>query len=119
MLSGQALHDALSTDSVAVWLFDDTPINRARSPAKLLALLAHGRPVVAEAVGEVPRLANRSATLIAPGDTAGLVESAVSLLRDPRARSALGGRARLATQTQATWTERAEWLERAYQAICT
>ena len=32
------------------WLFDDNTINAARSPVKLLELMAHGRAIVAEAV---------------------------------------------------------------------
>jgi len=118
-LTGPALATVLEADSVALWLFDDNPINRARSPIKLLELLAHGRPVVAEAVGEVRALCGAGARLVAPGDASRLIECAVALLASPRERNYLGEQARAAMREGATWRRRATELARAYAAMYT
>jgi glycosyltransferase involved in cell wall biosynthesis len=118
-LPAEALAGALGVDSVALWLFDDNPINRARSPVKLLELLAHGRAVVAEGVGEVSTLADGAALLVAPGDTETLVEEAIRLLTDSIARRRLGQQAQVAMQRGASWRARAEQLSAWYSSTYT
>lgn len=112
-----ATRDALlAQDSVALWLFDDTAINRARSPAKLAELLAHGRPVVAEAVGEVPALAGDAAWLVPARASTALVEAAVRLLTTPDLRQAYAARARTHAAAHLSWSTRAQRLAAAYTA---
>jgi hypothetical protein len=114
MLRGQELADALSADSVAIWLFDDNPINRARSPAKLLELLANGKPVAAESVGEVARLPPSVVRAAPAGDPAGIVRATLLLLTETDTRLRLAQDARTYAATCCTWQHRAADLERFY-----
>ncbi len=114
LLTGEALAQILELDSVALWLFDDNAINRARSPAKLLELLAHGRAVVAEGVGEVPRLAGRAARVVAAGDGPTLVACTVDLLQKREERCRQADQAREAVGREAGWADRAACVETAY-----
>ena len=114
-LRGPALHAALETDAVGLWLFDENRINLARSPVKLLELLAHGRPTIAEAVGEVAPLAGSGAQLVEAGATAELVRRATWLLRDRAARHEQAQQAR-ASMAAHNWALRAHALEEAYRS---
>jgi glycosyltransferase involved in cell wall biosynthesis len=118
MLTGEALHAVLEADAVALWLFDNNRINVARSPVKLLELMTHGRPLVAEAVGEVPRLAGTGARLVRAGDTAELARQATTLLQDRTERQEQARRAR-ASLAANTWSARAQALDRLYGVQCT
>jgi glycosyltransferase involved in cell wall biosynthesis len=118
LLRGQAIEQVLAQDSVALWLFDTTPVNVARSPVKLLELMASGRPVVAEAVGEVPALAADGARLVGPGDQQALIEAAVQLLENHAQREVLGRHAR-DRAAGLCWTRRAADLEAHYRSLCT
>lgn len=104
----------LSSAHGAIWLFDDTPINRARSPAKLLELLAMGLPVIAEDVGETRALIGRGGVLIPPTSREALVAATVRLAdsRDTRLELATAARRRIADT--ATWSHRAASLEDTY-----
>ncbi|HLI28516.1 MAG TPA: glycosyltransferase [Chloroflexota bacterium] len=113
---GAARDTLLAQDSVALWLFDDTAINRARSPAKLVELLWAGRAVVAEAVGEVPALAGGAACLVPPGAHEALVEATVGLLTTPALRHAYAARARARAGAHLDWPARARRLAAAYTA---
>ena len=50
-----ALPAHVAAADVALYPLDDTLLNRAKCPAKLVELMAAGRPVVAESVGEAAR----------------------------------------------------------------
>jgi glycosyltransferase involved in cell wall biosynthesis len=65
-------------------------------PLCVLEAMAHGRPVVATAVGGIPELIEDGVTglLVAPGDVAGLRASLERLLADPVLRRRLGRAAR-------------------------
>ena len=64
----------LRSCDVAIYLMDDTLINRCKCPVKLADLIAAGVPVAAEDVGQVPEYVINGATgLLRPsGDSAGL-----------------------------------------------
>ncbi|HEY7064004.1 MAG TPA: glycosyltransferase [Chloroflexota bacterium] len=114
LLTGSELGEALTGDAVALWLFDDNAINRARSPAKLLELLAYGKALVAEAIGEVPGLVGDAAvltTLTAPAET---VRATVELLSMPERCAELGCAARRRAGAHATWRSRARALVSSY-----
>jgi glycosyltransferase involved in cell wall biosynthesis len=107
-------HRVLSSAHGAIWLFDDTPINRARSPAKLLELLAMGLPVIAEDVGETRALIGRAGVLVPPCSREALI-AAVARLADSRdTRLELANAARRRIAAAATWLDRAATLERTY-----
>lgn len=103
---------------VALYPLDDTLLNRSKCPAKLVELMAAGRPVVAEQVGEAARY-------MVPGETGLLVESgnseafaaAVSgLLREPARARQLGAEAQDRVWARYHWDVLAQEVERAYAA---
>jgi glycosyltransferase involved in cell wall biosynthesis len=76
------------------------PSYREGLPLCVLEAMAHGRPVVASAVGGIPELVEDGATgfLVEPGDVAGLRAALERLLADSALRRRMGraGRARIA-----------------------
>src|SRR5437588_377387 len=76
------------------------PSYREGLPLCVLEAMAHGRPVVASAVGGIPELVEDGVTgyLVEPGDVGGLRAAIERLLADPALRRRLGraGRARVA-----------------------
>jgi len=82
-------------------------------PLALLEAMAAGTPVVATAVGGVPRVVENGVTgrLAAPGDAAGLAAAIGELLADPEGagQMALAGQARVrATYGAPAWADRLE-----------
>lgn len=70
---------------------------REGAPLSVMEAMAMGKPVIATAVGGVPELVIHRATglLVAPGSRSDLVRAMRSLVDDPRARRAMGRRARV------------------------
>lgn len=99
------------------WLpLTDSNANRGRFPLKLTDYLAVGRPVVATAVGDVPRFLEDGATgLLSPDDPAVFAEKTIELAADPARREAMGCRAREAAETRLAWSRLAEELEGLYK----
>jgi glycosyltransferase involved in cell wall biosynthesis len=85
------------------------------TPLVVLEAMAHGLPVVATTVGDVPVLIRdgREGFLVPPGDTAGLAEAITRLLHDVSLRSAMGARARFRFEEHFTIAAMAD----AYAAI--
>jgi glycosyltransferase involved in cell wall biosynthesis len=50
----ELLPELFACADLAVYPFEDTPVNRAKCPAKLTELLRSGIPVVADKVGQIP-----------------------------------------------------------------
>ncbi|MEA3341522.1 MAG: glycosyltransferase family 4 protein, partial [Chloroflexota bacterium] len=73
----ETLLDHFAQADVAIYPFDDTLVNRAKCPVKLLELLAAGVPVVAEAVGQNREYVRHTETgwLVEPGDAAAFAEA--------------------------------------------
>jgi glycosyltransferase involved in cell wall biosynthesis len=92
---------------------DPTAINRARSPAKLLALLSHCKPIVVEAVGEAPALVGQAGLLVAAGRELDFAAAAGRLIRDGELRARLSETAARRAAVEC-WPQRAEAVERAY-----
>jgi glycosyltransferase involved in cell wall biosynthesis len=64
-------------------------------PNAVLESLAHGRPVVASAVGGVPEVLDRGGgILIRPGDPEALAKAIITLLADPALVADLGAEGR-------------------------
>lgn len=112
----ERLTEAFARAALAIYPFDDTLINRAKCPVKLLDLLAAGVPVVAEAVGEIQELIRHGETgwLIPPGDEEGFARAVLALLGDPERRSRLGAAAAREVRQTRSWERLAEVAERAY-----
>jgi glycosyltransferase involved in cell wall biosynthesis len=100
---------------VALYLLDDTLLNRAKCPMKLVDLLLAGVAVVADDVGQAGEyiVNERTGFLTMPGDTAGMARLASELLRDPMKRNEIGVAARADILERWTWTKQGEGIERA------
>jgi len=106
----------LAAADLALVPMDDTLINRARSSAKLLELMAAGLPIVAGRVGQVAEYIEdgRSGMLVAPGDPAALARATLALLADAALRERLGQGARARIAEHYTWDRLAADAEHAY-----
>src|SRR5262249_62102772 len=102
--------------ALALARMNDTLINRARSLAKLVELMAAGLPIVAGRVGQVAEYIEdgRSGLLVAPGDPADLARATLALLADAPLRERLGQGAREHVARHYTWDLLAGEVERAY-----
>ncbi|MCA9995111.1 MAG: glycosyltransferase family 4 protein [Anaerolineales bacterium] len=107
----------LACADVAVYLMDDTLLNRTKCPVKLADMVAVGLPVVAEAVGQVPEYVvhNHNGRLRSSGDVTGLTADLVALLQQKEERERLGENGRLHYQTHFAWEQLAQRLERLYR----
>lgn len=105
-----------AASDLAICPFEDTLLNRARCPAKLVDLMAAGLPIVADNVGQVGEYVEHliSGWLVPPGDVDAFAEGVVRLLRDPDLRTALGAKARRRITEEFGWDKLAEVLQRAY-----
>ncbi|HJZ45547.1 MAG TPA: glycosyltransferase family 4 protein [Roseiflexaceae bacterium] len=107
----------LAGADLALAPMNDTLINRARSLAKLLELMAAGLPIVAGRVGQVAEYIEdgRSGLLVAPRDPADLARATLALLADAPLRERLGQGARERVARHYAWNLLAGEVERAYQ----
>lgn len=105
----------LAAGDVAVYLLDDTLVNRAKCPAKLTELLLAGVPVVADAVGQAKEYIDpASGMLCSAGDTAEMADKAVDLLLDPEKRAMTARASRSYLLEHFGWGDHAAGLERFY-----
>jgi colanic acid/amylovoran biosynthesis glycosyltransferase len=81
------------------------PSYREGLPLCVLEAMAHGKPVVASAVGGIPELVEDGVTgfLVEPGDVAGLRAAIERLLADPMLRRRLGLAARARVAERCSW----------------
>ncbi len=107
-----------AASDLAVCPFEDTLLNRARCPAKLVDLMAAGLAVVAEDVGQVGEYIEHlvSGYLVRPGEIEAFATGVVQLLRDEKLRVTLGVRARRRIMDEFSWPKLAEVAESAYAA---
>lgn len=106
----------LATADVGIYLMEDTLLNRTKCPVKLADMISMGLPVVAEAVGQVPEYVvhRRSGLLRAAGDTEGLTQDLVLLMRDEALRRRLAAGARAHAAQHFTWETLAARVAQAY-----
>lgn len=119
----EQLPDCLAAADAALYLFDDTLINRTKCPAKLAELAACGIPTAAERVGQIAEYLQHgeSGLLAEPGDVAGLVLSTYQLLTDRSVAQRVGQAARQRMAALFGWEKRADELAQFYQrmvAVC-
>jgi glycosyltransferase involved in cell wall biosynthesis len=81
------------------------PSYREGLPLCVLEAMAHGRPVVATAVGGIPELVEDGVTgfLVEPGDVTGLRAAIERLLADPVLRKRMGRAARTRVAERCSW----------------
>jgi glycosyltransferase involved in cell wall biosynthesis len=104
--------------ALAIYPFEDTLINRAKSPAKLLELLEAGVPVVAEGVGEIREFIRDGETgwVVGPGRVDAFSDAVTRLLLDRGLRESIGDRAAVDVRTRLSWDLSADAVEKAYAA---
>jgi glycosyltransferase involved in cell wall biosynthesis len=115
--SGADLAALLGRDAVAIYPLDDTPLNRAKCPAKLVQLQAAGRPVVADAVGEALSYVADGETgfLVPPGDDAAFARAVARLLVDGPLRARQGAAAARRARERFSWDRLCAGLEAFYR----
>jgi glycosyltransferase involved in cell wall biosynthesis len=109
--------DYLAAGTVALYPFKDTPLNRAKCPAKLTELLLAGLPVVADRVGQIPEyLAPQLRGLLcAPGDHAAMADRCAELLLDRERCRELGALGRSYILDTYSWSRYADLLLEFYR----
>ena len=107
----------ISLGDVAIFPFDDTPLNRAKCPSKLVELMVVGKAIVADKVGEIVEYIEdgESGILVSPKDTRQFAENVVRVLRDESLRRRLGENARSRIWKAFTWRKSALKTEQAYR----
>jgi glycosyltransferase involved in cell wall biosynthesis len=115
------LPNVFATADVALYPLDDTLLNRAKCPMKLVDLLLAGVPVVADAVGQAREYVRDGITgaLVHPGDVDAMVHQSIDLIRDPRRRQAIGAHAREDMLANWTWAQQVEAIDLALREVTT
>jgi len=89
----------LAVGDVAIYPFDDTPLNRAKCPGKLVELMAAGKAIVAENVGQIGEYIKdgESGLLVDPDDILSFSSEVIDVLKDDELRLGLcvGARRRI------------------------
>lgn len=100
---------------VAIYPCDDSLINRAKSHVKLLELMAAGKAIVADSVGEIAEMITprESGALVSPSQSEDLARMAVELLEKSELRSRLGETAMARAQEHYDWDKLATRVESA------
>ena len=109
----------LHTADVAVYLMDDTLINRSKCPVKLADLIAAGVPIVGEDIGQVSEYVLNGVTgyLRPTGDVAGLGERLVLLLQNNNKCAEFGLNAQRHYEANFSWNRLAARLDAVYSSL--
>ena len=110
------LRSYLSLGDAAMYLLDDTLVNRSRCAVKLAELMSLGIPVVADRVGQNAEYLRDevSGLLVDPEDDDAFAVSLVRVLRDPELRTRLGKNAAERVQTVFSWDRLVSQVKEAY-----
>ncbi|HUW10687.1 MAG TPA: glycosyltransferase family 4 protein [Anaerolineae bacterium] len=104
---------------VAMMPVNDTILARAKSPARLLDLMAAGVPIACHAVGEYKELLHEgpSGLLVPPGDHRALGLAVVRLLSDEALRRRIGQAAKQRVESAFSWRELSGVVEQVYMNL--
>lgn len=104
--------------ALLVPLFDDVR-SQARFPTKIGEYLAAARPIVTNAVGEIPQYFEDGvdAVVCPPGDALAFGERIAGLLRDPEAAAAIGRAGRALAEQRFHYALYADELRRGFTAV--
>jgi glycosyltransferase involved in cell wall biosynthesis len=85
--------------------FRDSPLLKSASPAKMLPIMASGKPVLLCSAGEGAQLVEQAQAgiVVTPGDFQGLATAIRRLLADPIAANQLGINGRIYIEQHLTW----------------
>ncbi|HEX8220382.1 MAG TPA: glycosyltransferase family 4 protein [Chloroflexia bacterium] len=111
----ERLPAVLSAGDVALYPMEDTLLNRAKSPVKLLEPMVMSLPIVAHRVGQAPEFLGDAGVLVEAGDLEAMSEAAAALLSDAERRRRLGEQARERVWAELNWERLSGVAERAYQ----
>jgi glycosyltransferase involved in cell wall biosynthesis len=106
--------DYVAAADIAVATFIDNEITRCKSPLKVAEYLAAGNPIVASAVGEVPRMVEGCGQLIRPGSVQDIVQAVLRYVNDPVLRRTHGEAGRRRAEETYNWEATARSLMQAY-----
>lgn len=86
----------LAVGDVAIYPFDDTLLNRAKCPGKLVELMVAGKAIVADRVGQIAEYIQdgESGVLVDSDDVQAFASNVVKVLEDDALRRRLGKNAR-------------------------
>jgi glycosyltransferase involved in cell wall biosynthesis len=106
----------LATADLTLYPHRDTLVNRAKSPSKITAYMAMGKPIVASAVGESVEYleAGHAGLLVEPGNVRAFANGMITLLSDPARAAELGRRARQRIWEHYDWACQVLTAEEAY-----
>jgi glycosyltransferase involved in cell wall biosynthesis len=107
----------LAGGDIALYPMEDTLLNRAKSPVKLLELMLMGLPVVAHRVGQTPEFLGDAGVLVEAGNLEAMSEAVAALLSDAERRKRLGEKARERVWAEFNWGRLSEVAERAYVSV--
>ena len=116
-VSGDRLPAYLSLGGVCVYPMEDTLLNRAKSPVKVLEPMVLGLPMVAHRVGEVAQFVGDAGVLVAARDVDGMGREVARLLGDGGERVRLGELARRRVWGEFGWEGLSARAEGAYLAV--
>ena len=110
----------LELGDVAIYPFNDTLLNRAKCPGKLVELMSLGKAIVAHKVGQIAEYIEHqtSGILIEPGDHELFAQSVISLLLDANTRERIAQNAKSRIWSKFTWNRLVLNVEKAYQVAC-
>ncbi|HST04161.1 MAG TPA: glycosyltransferase family 4 protein [Chloroflexia bacterium] len=114
-VQGDTLPTYLSLGDVGIYPMQDTLLNRAKSPMKVLEPMLMGIPLVAHRVGQAAEFVGGAGVLVQPGDLPGMATATLSLLRDPTRRVRLGQYAQVRVWDCFNWENLSEQAEAAYE----
>lgn len=112
----EQLPAVLSAGDVVLYPMEDTLLNRAKSPVKLLELMVMGLPIVAHKVGQTPEFLGDTGVLVEAGDVEAMSDAIAALLSEPERRKRLGEAARRRVWAEFNWERLSGAAERAYLA---
>ncbi len=112
-----ALPDYFSAANIAVYPYDDTPLNRTKCSVKLIDLLAAGVPVVASNVGQNREYIsqNESGILVPAGDARAMAEAITTLLTHEALQEMFAVFAMRTINEKFNWNTLISAVEAAYQ----
>lgn len=114
-VQGDMLPAYLSLGDVCIYPMQDTLLNRAKSPMKVLEPMVMGLPAVAHRVGQAAEFVGNGGVLVPPGDLPCMASAVSTLLRDPARRALLGQEAQARVWERFNWERLSAVAEAAYE----
>lgn len=114
-VQGKMLPSYLSLGDVCIYPMQDTLLNRAKSPMKVLEPMVIGVPMVAHKVGQAAEFVGDAGVLVQPDDLYGMASAVSTLLRDPARRAYLGQQGQARVWQCFNWERLSQTAEAVYQ----